>query len=76
MGVNRWQQSDEAEPSIPRERLDALAGRQRERLARWRAGRAPTGHRSLERLAEAARGRGNLVPPIRGACAAGATVGE
>ena len=77
VGVNRWQKAGEAEPRIPRVDSEAIAERQKERLAEWRARR--DGDRtaaSLDRLAEAARGSENLLPLIRGACEAGATVGE
>jgi methylmalonyl-CoA mutase N-terminal domain/subunit len=77
VGVNRWQKDDDAEPRIPRVDSEALAEAQRERLARWREARdAARVAAACERLAEAAHGSANLVPLIRGACAAGATVGE
>jgi methylmalonyl-CoA mutase N-terminal domain/subunit len=77
VGVNRWQNAGDVEPRIPRVDSEALAERQKERLARWRASRdADRTAASLDRLAEAARGSENLLPLIRGACAAGATVGE
>jgi methylmalonyl-CoA mutase N-terminal domain/subunit len=77
VGVNKWQKAQDVEPRIPRVDTEALAERQKERLAEWRARR--DGDRtaaSLGRLAEAARGSENLLPLIRGASAAGATVGE
>ena len=77
VGVNRWKRSEEADPRIARVESGALAERQIERLQDWREGRdgARTAE-SLERLAEAARGADNLLPHIRAACGAGATVGE
>ncbi|HET6363054.1 MAG TPA: methylmalonyl-CoA mutase family protein [Gemmatimonadota bacterium] len=77
VGVNRWQTAEDVEPRIPRVDSDALAERQKERLARWREARdADRTAASLDRLGEAARGSENLLPRIRTACAAGATVGE
>ena len=77
VGVNRWQKAEDIEPRIPRVDTESLAERQKERLADWRARRdADRTDASLESLAEAARGSENLLPLIRGACAAGATVGE
>jgi methylmalonyl-CoA mutase N-terminal domain/subunit len=77
VGVNRWQRPDEPDPRIARVDSGALAARQIERLAEWRA-RRDDGRwsGSLERLGAAARGTENLLPVIRAACAAGATVGE
>ena len=47
------------------------------RLVEWRERRdAARTSASLERLSDAARGSDNLLPPIRAACEAGATVGE
>jgi methylmalonyl-CoA mutase N-terminal domain/subunit len=77
VGVNRWQKAEDVEPRIPRVDSEALAERQQERLARWRATRDADGTAaSLDRLALAARGSENLLPLIHAACAAGATVGE
>ena len=77
VGVNRWQKADDAEARIPRVDSESLAARQQERLADWRARRdADRTAAALDRLGDAARGNGNLLPAIRGACEAGATVGE
>ncbi|CAN5895940.1 methylmalonyl-CoA mutase family protein [soil metagenome] len=77
VGVNRWQRADEAEPRMVSVDSRALEGRQVERLAEWRDRRdAARAAESMERLAEAARGTDNILPPIRAACEAGATVGE
>jgi methylmalonyl-CoA mutase N-terminal domain/subunit len=77
VGVNQWQKAEEAEPRIPRVDSEAIAERQKERLADWRARRDPDRTAAcLDRLAEAARGSENLLPLIRDACVAGATVGE
>ncbi|HJU85972.1 MAG TPA: methylmalonyl-CoA mutase family protein [Gemmatimonadota bacterium] len=77
VGVNRWQQAEDVEPRIPRVDSAALAERQKERLARWRTARdADRTAASLDRLAQGALGSENLLPLIRDACAAGATVGE
>jgi methylmalonyl-CoA mutase N-terminal domain/subunit len=77
VGVNRWQRPDEDDPRIGTADEAALAARQIERLGEWREQRdnART-TASLERLGGAARGSDNLLPPIRAACEAGATVGE
>jgi methylmalonyl-CoA mutase N-terminal domain/subunit len=74
VGMNRFD-SDGDEP-IPVLRVDpALEERQRRRLAEWRAGRGPVeGHLAV--IAETAQGNGNLLPPMKEALAAGATVGE
>jgi methylmalonyl-CoA mutase N-terminal domain/subunit len=77
VGVNRWQRAEEAEPRIPRADAAALAARQVERLEQWRERRDSARTREvLDRLSEAAHGTGNLLPAIRAACEAGATVGE
>ena len=77
VGVNRWQKADDAEPRIPRVDSDALAERQRERLAEWRTQRnADRTAAALDRLRESARGSHNLLPAIRAVCEAGGTVGE
>jgi methylmalonyl-CoA mutase N-terminal domain/subunit len=77
VGVNRWQRSDEAEPRIARVDSGALAERQVRRLEEWRERRdAVRTRESLDRLTGAARGTDNLLPFIRAACGAGATVGE
>jgi len=77
VGVNRWSDDSSAEPDTPAIDAESLAAAQRDRLEAWRAGRdAGEVEAALERLAEASRGEVNLVPLIRAACAAGATVGE
>ncbi|MGH7572999.1 MAG: methylmalonyl-CoA mutase family protein, partial [Gemmatimonadota bacterium] len=76
VGVNRWVEP-EAEAPIARVDTGELAARQIEKLEAWRRSRdAAAVSTSLERLAVAARGGDNLVPVIRGACGAGATLGE
>jgi methylmalonyl-CoA mutase N-terminal domain/subunit len=77
VGVNRWQRPDEAEPRIATMDASALEARQVERLAEWRDQRDGTRTAEcIERLAETARGSDNILPSIRAACEAGATVGE
>ena len=77
VGVNRWQRPDEDDPRIGTADGATLAARQIERLGEWRERRdAARTTASLERLGAAARGSDNLLPPIRAACEAGATVGE
>ncbi|MDX1661861.1 MAG: methylmalonyl-CoA mutase family protein [Gemmatimonadota bacterium] len=77
VGVNAFENPDEPEPRIEVVDTDRLAAAQRERLAAWRESRdEPSCREALERLDEAAAGEANLVPLIRDACAAGATVGE
>ena len=77
VGVNAWQREAEDDAAIPRVDAAALAAGQIERLERWRAER-DGGHAAaaLDDLARTARGRDNLLPAIRAACAAGVTVGE
>jgi methylmalonyl-CoA mutase N-terminal domain/subunit len=78
VGVNRFTEGS-ADAEVPPSTMDleTLAARQLERLARWREARdgAATAA-ALEELGAAARGTANLVPVIRDACRAGATVGE
>jgi methylmalonyl-CoA mutase N-terminal domain/subunit len=77
VGVNRWQRPNEAEPRIANVDASALEARQVERLAEWRDRRDGTRTAEcIERLAETARGSDNILPSIRAACEAGATVGE
>lgn len=77
VGVNRWQREEEAEPRIPRVAAAALAAQQVARLEEWRERRnSVLTDESLERLSEVSRGNSNLLPAIRAACEAGATVGE
>jgi len=77
VGVNRWQRPNETEPRIANVDASALEARQVERLAEWRDRRDGTRTAEcIERLAETARGSDNILPSIRAACEAGATVGE
>jgi methylmalonyl-CoA mutase N-terminal domain/subunit len=75
VGVNEYVSDS---PKVPVSKVDPrLEAEQRERLARFRAGRDPAPHsRALERLDAAARGTDNLVPLILDAVRAGGTVGE
>ena len=76
VGVNRYA---EAEPEeIELHRIDPEAERrQRERTARVRAERdAGEAAAALARVREAARGTGNLLPPMRDALRARCTIGE
>jgi methylmalonyl-CoA mutase N-terminal domain/subunit len=76
VGVNRFQQDDER--SVQGFRIDPVLERaQVERLREFRASRSTSGvTASLNALEAAARGGGNLMPPILAAAAAHATVGE
>ena len=76
VGVNRFDDDDGM--SIDTLRIDpAVETDQRERVARVRASRDPVRHRgALDAVTAAARGGGNLVPPIVDAVEARATVGE
>ncbi|CAN5319113.1 methylmalonyl-CoA mutase family protein [soil metagenome] len=77
VGVNQWSDAVAAEPPIQSTDVEALAARQRERLAAWRRSRdAASARAAVETLADSARGSDNLLPAIRAACASGATVGE
>lgn len=74
VGVNRFQLGEEAPIEVLR--VDpALERGQIERLHEWRARRGSVGDR-LEAVAEAARGDANLLPVMKEALVAGATVGE
>ena len=76
VGVNRWTE-DDAEPRIGELDVAAIETRQVERVRAWRAVRDPGAiDEGLERLRRAAEGDDNLLPPIREACRAGATLGE
>jgi methylmalonyl-CoA mutase N-terminal domain/subunit len=77
VGVNRFQEDDEP-PATDVLRIDPEAERaQVERVRALRDRRDPGPWRAaLDRLAEAARGDGNLVPPLVEAVLAWATVGE
>jgi len=76
VGVNRFRMEEQRK--IPTFRLDpAIECAQLSRLRELRAGRdKKTVAESLERLEQAARGPENLMPPILGAAAAYATLGE
>ena len=76
VGVNRF--DDDGGVNIDTLRIDpAVETDQRERVARVRASRDPVGCQSaLDAVTAAARGGGNLVPPIVAAVEARATVGE
>jgi methylmalonyl-CoA mutase N-terminal domain/subunit len=76
VGVNRWTEED-AEPRMGEVDVAVIEARQVERLQAWRAARdSGAVVDGLERLRNAAEGEGNLLPPIRAACRAGATLGE
>ncbi|HWC07327.1 MAG TPA: methylmalonyl-CoA mutase family protein [Gemmatimonadota bacterium] len=76
VGVNRWTEED-AEPRIGGVDVAVIEARQVERLQAWRAARdSGAVDDGLERLRNAAEGEDNLLPPIRAACRAGATLGE
>jgi len=76
VGVNRYAE-DEAE-RVELQRIDPAAERrQLERTAGVRAGRnAEEAERALAAVRETARGEGNLLPPMREALRARATIGE
>jgi methylmalonyl-CoA mutase N-terminal domain/subunit len=78
VGVNRFTDGSQGADVPPSDLdLEALGRRQVERLERWREARDSAAVRiALESLADSARGTENLVPRIRDACRAGATVGE
>ncbi len=76
VGVNRFR-SDDEEPYEPLRVDPAIEQRQREKLARLREerdGAAVTA--ALARLRETAEGTGNVLPPMKEALRARATVGE
>ncbi|MEV4434761.1 methylmalonyl-CoA mutase family protein [Streptomyces sp. NPDC049585] len=76
VGVNRFR-LDEEEPYEPLRVDPAIEARQRERLARLRAGRDATAvERTLTDLRTAAAGTQNVLPPMKEALRARATVGE
>ncbi len=76
VGVNRFRAEENA--SIPTFRVDASA--ERDQVERLHALRAARDHarvrRALDAVEQAARGTGNLMPPIFEAAEAHATVGE
>ena len=76
VGVNKFTEGDSPGPAI--DRADPhLEGSQRERLAMYRANRDQGAvDSSLRTLGREARGSGNLLHPMKGALAAGATLGE
>src|SRR5438270_1980331 len=76
VGQNRFTSSEEEPIEIMR--IEPRGeGEQRARLAEGRAGRDHPGvTRCLDRLEEEARGKGNLLPPLKEALAAYATIGE
>lgn len=76
VGVNRFR-LDTEEPYEPLRVDPAIEEQQARRLARLRAGRdASAVGRSLAALGRAAEGRDNVLPPMKEALAARATVGE
>src|SRR5205085_2492649 len=77
VGVNRFV-DDAGAPSVAALPVDPeLARRQTERVARLRAGRdAAAVARALASVAQTAQGDANLLPPIKHALRAGATLGE
>ena len=76
VGVNRY--ADDAGPPVQPMAVDpAIEAAQRERVAAFRAGRDRTSaERALAELSKAAGGGGNLMPPMKEALRAGATLGE
>jgi methylmalonyl-CoA mutase, N-terminal domain len=79
VGVNRWRSdTTDTAAAIELQRIDPEAERRQvERLAEVRAGRDGDRVRAaLGAVGDAARGDGELLPPIREALAAYATVGE
>ena len=76
VGVNRYT-VDEEEPYAPLRVDPELQQAQRERLARLRRERdQPAVDVSLAAVRQAAQGTDNVLPPLKSALAAGATVGE
>jgi methylmalonyl-CoA mutase N-terminal domain/subunit len=76
VGVNRWTE-DAGDAPIGEVDVAAIESRQVERVQAWRAARDPgAAAHGLERLRSAAEGEDNLLPTIREACRAGATLGE
>ncbi len=76
VGVNRY--ADDAGPPVQPMAVDpAIEAAQRGRVAAFRAGRdRPSADRALAGLSEAAGGGANLMPPMKEALRAGATLGE
>ena len=76
VGVNRFEDADERPVEIQRIGAEEVA-RQVERVRALRASRdRDTVDRTLEDVETAARGEGNLLPPMREALRARATLGE
>ncbi|MFM9107420.1 MAG: methylmalonyl-CoA mutase family protein, partial [Chloroflexota bacterium] len=76
VGVNRYQ--DEADPGVPLQRIDLEAtARQIDLVRAWKSRQdaARTGP-ALSAVGGAARGDGNLLPVMRSALLAGATLGQ
>ncbi len=75
VGVNRYQEEDQA-PDI--QKIDETeVEAQKRRISEWRAGRDQASvDANLRAITETARGAGNLLPPMREALKAGATLGE
>ncbi len=77
VGVNRWAETDEMPSDIRTVDTEDLAKRQADRLGEWRAKRDSTHvENALDALTSMANGETNVMPGIRAACTAGATVGE
>ena len=76
VGVNRY--ADDAGPPVQPMAVDpAIEAAQRGRVAAFRAGRdRPSADRALAGLSEAAGGGANLMPSMKEALRAGATLGE
>jgi methylmalonyl-CoA mutase N-terminal domain/subunit len=76
VGVNRWTEED-ADPQIGEVDVAGIEARQVEALRAWRKTRdAGAVDKALDALRSVAEGEENLLPPIREACRAGATLGE
>ena len=77
VGVNRYAAEDEEAP-VPIQRIDeAAVERQVERVRAYKAGQdAAAVGEALGRVDDAARGSENLLPPMREALRAGATLGQ
>jgi methylmalonyl-CoA mutase, N-terminal domain len=76
VGLNRYVEETEIPPEL--QRIDEEEVRsQQERLGAWRAGRDQGAvDASLAKVEETAQGTGNLLPPMKEALRAGATLGE
>jgi len=76
VGLNRFQVGDEPEP-VPFPIDPALERGQRDRLVAFKAARDDTAvHARLDDVRAAARGSQNLLPPMKEALRANATLGE